>query len=66
MYDLQSDLYEDLKKLSNACEKIGISLEDAARLIAELPINLICVPKEIDIKIKEDKEERWEWLDDIK
>ena len=65
MYDIQSELYEDLKKFSNACGKIGISLEDAARLMAELPIGLITVPKDVDIKMEEVENERWDWLDDI-
>lgn len=63
MYDIE--LYENLRKYSNVCNKIGISLEEAARLIAELPIGLITVPKEVDIKMEKTKEnERWDWLDD--
>ena len=29
------------------------------------PGTLTLIPKDIDIEIKEDKVERWDWLDDI-
>ena len=64
MYDIE--LYENLRKLSNVCGRVGISLEDAARFMAELPIGLITVSKEVDIKMEkiEIENERWDWLDD--
>ena len=33
--------------------------------IALEPGTLTLIPKDIDIEIKEDKVERWDWLDDV-